>query len=165
MVEEGLSVWELGLELEHDKTTTEDYATIGLWRAWQAYFGRQYSSPTFQSSSPVPHSSQIIQSHVPVENPVQRFETPNTLKYNYYNDSIISLALILYQLKEAPMWERSLLVIEKEAVLQKLLKVFARSLCDQERTAKVGMTLKLRGYKHVDHTHLSFHHRWLLISL
>ena len=32
----------------------------------QAYFGRHYSSRTFQSSSPVPHSSQIIQSHVPV---------------------------------------------------------------------------------------------------
>ena len=42
---------------------------IGLWHAWQAvtvYFGRHYSSLTFQSSSPVPHSSQIIQSHVPV---------------------------------------------------------------------------------------------------
>ena len=35
-------------------------------RLLQAYFGRHYSSPTFQSSSPVPCCSQIIQSHVPV---------------------------------------------------------------------------------------------------
>ena len=35
-------------------------------RLLQAYFGRHYSSPTFQSSSPVPRYSQIIQSHVTV---------------------------------------------------------------------------------------------------
>ena len=42
-MEEGLLVWEHGLELEHDKTTL----AVGLCRARQAYFGRQYSSPTF----------------------------------------------------------------------------------------------------------------------
>ena len=56
----------------------------------------QCSSPTFQSSSLVPRSSQIIQSHipefhVPVENPVQRLERPHfytNISVNNMKDAI-----------------------------------------------------------------------------